>query len=118
MKEIESVIGMVIKFLSLTDDCLRIGFIGSVYLDIWDNGRELSERRYMTTDDNLQDYIGATFLGVEVRPCEEVLRGYGEVLEMQFLVVQTSKGNITVCTHNDHNGYYSGISIVMDIVSD
>jgi hypothetical protein len=34
-----------------------------------------------------------------------------DVHEVQFLVVTTSKGAITVATHVVHNGYYGGFSI-------
>lgn len=119
MKEIESVIGMVIKFLSLTDDCFRIGFNGNVYLAIWDNsGQQCCEARYMTTDDNLKDYIGATFLGVNVKPVEEETKLWGDIHEMIFVDICTSKGNISVCTHNEHNGWYGGLSVRAELVSE
>jgi hypothetical protein len=25
--------------------------------------------------------------------------------------VQTTKGSFTICTHNEHNGYYGGFSL-------
>lgn len=34
-----------------------------------------------------------------------------DVHEVQFLVVHTDKGDLTMSSHNEHNGYYGGFSI-------
>ena len=40
---------------------------------------------------------------------------YGNVHEVQFLVVTTSKGAFTIETHNEHNGYYGGFFIEAEV---
>ena len=65
----------------------------------------------MDCDDDLSQFVRATFLGAEVRdgPAED--EGPEEVHEIAFLVVFTSLGEFTVATHNYHNGYYSGFML-------
>lgn len=62
----------------------------------------------MTTDDALEDFVGADFLGAEVREGGETDDDEYGVHEVEFLVVKTSLGDFTVETHNEHNGYYGG----------
>jgi len=74
--------------------------------------------RYMTTDDDLLAFVGATFLGAEVHegPSEEIGDcgcGCSDVVhDVAFLVVSTSLGEFTVETHNEHNGYYGGFMLM------
>jgi hypothetical protein len=70
--------------------------------------------RYMTTDDDLAAFVGATFTGAEVRPAPDSYEpeyDQGEWHDIAFLVVFTSLGEFTCETHNWHNGYYGGFSI-------
>lgn len=70
------------------------------------------EYRYVSTDDPLQYFIGATVYRAEVRDSSysEIDSGYEH--EIQFLVIDTSKGSFTLETHNQHNGYYGGFNLV------
>lgn len=70
------------------------------------------EERYMHTDDDLSYYIGACFLDAEVRegPIEE--KEYTDKMS-KFLIITTSKGQLTVVNYNEHNGYYGGFDIVI-----
>jgi len=34
--------------------------------------------------------------------------------EVQFVLITTSLGVFTMATHNIHNGYYSGFSVVVE----
>ena len=81
-------------------------------LRIFDDGQSCCERRYMSCDDDLGAFTGATLDGAEVRPGQEGDEDeYDDVHETGFLVVRTSFGEFTVVTHNQHNGYYGGFSI-------
>jgi hypothetical protein len=90
-----------------------------------DNGKTLSilddqqccENRYMMTDDDLQYYVGAEFLGaaLESSSKSEEEDSFGDVHEEQFLLIHTSKGTFTIVTHNEHNGYYGGFNIECSI---
>jgi hypothetical protein len=106
-------LGKIIDSVRLgEDDALHFEFLDCDTLKISDDGQSCCERRYMTTDDNLQDYVGATFLGIELKEAPDIEDEYGEH-EVLFLEIKTSKGCFTMATHNEHNGYYSGFSIRM-----
>jgi len=110
---IESVSGKTIRkveMLDIGDGALVLAFDNAT-LTIEDDGRSCCENRYMTTDDELADFVGAEFRGVELRDGPELMTKYGEPHEQQFLYVNTSIGTLVVTTHNEHNGYYGGFWI-------
>ena len=80
----------------------------------YDDARSCCEHRYVHTDDNLDSFIGATFVGADLKEGPEVEEDY-EVHEIQFLIINTSVGQFTVETHNEHNGYYGGFVIRIEI---
>ena len=92
------------------DNALVVETGGNV-VAFYDAGQCCCENRYMTCDDDLDQFAGAKLLSVEERegPTEE--GEYGEEHETAFLKIVTDKGDITACTHNEHNGYYGGFSI-------
>lgn len=109
-------IGQPIGSIKLEDDKLTLafGWRGSLVLE--DVGQSCCENRYMTTDDKLDEFLGATFLGFEIKdaPNEKAESEHGwssNEHEVQFLEVKTSKGSFTVKSHNEHNGYYGGFDI-------
>ena len=110
---IRSVIGKTIAEAWIDDDAnggngaLNLRFSDGTGVMIYDAGQCCCEVRYIKTDDDLSYHIGATLIAVEVKEGPEVKRGYG-IHEMAFLHVKTSKGEIVVNTHNEHNGYYGG----------
>jgi hypothetical protein len=98
-------------------DALNITFTDDTTLQLWDGGQSCCESRYMTCEDNLPYFVGATLTDVGISeaasPPEDE---YGECHEIQFLDVTTSKGLIQVATHNEHNGYYGGFWIQAKLV--
>lgn len=94
------------------DDALRLAFTDSTGIRFLDDGQSCCECRYMRTDDDLNYHVGATLVSAEIRDAPEIEDEYG-VHEVQFLVVTTSKGVITVANHNEHNGYYGGICVTV-----
>jgi hypothetical protein len=105
-------VGKTIKSIEVT--------IGSTYLTLcFNDGTGLGiydapnccESRYMVIDDDLTEYEGATFLGVLEKPSSEMLDVSGDVHEVMFVEVVTSKGPLTIVNHNEHNGYYGGFYI-------
>lgn len=68
------------------------------------------EYRYMNTDDDLNYFKDSKLLDVEIRDVEfdEV---DSQIHEVQFLVITTSKGALTLENHNVHNGYYGGFDL-------
>lgn len=108
-----SAIGKTIAEAWIDDDAnggngaLNLRFSDGTGIMIYDAGQLCCEERYIKTDDDLSYHIGATLIDAEVKKGPEVKREYG-IHEMAFLHVKTSKGEIVVNTHNEHNGYYSG----------
>jgi len=90
------------------DDELHFVFDDGARMSLLDNEQLCCELRYMTTDDNLKDFVGAKFESAEVRDGPQ----YSNSHEIQFLIVHTSKGSFTIETHNEHNGYYGGFDLI------
>ena len=107
--DFSSVIGKKIKDLRLDVDGLIIEFADTAIM-IFDDGQSCCEDRYMTTDDDLKYYIGSTLMGAVIADAPNRPAEYGEH-EVQFLIVNTSLGDFTVETHNEHNGYYGGFLV-------
>lgn len=108
---LEQTIGKTIAGMSMENNSLRIAMADGRTLMLDDGGQSCCEHRYMTCDDDLSGYEGATLVNVETRDAPSVEDEYGNEHEVQFLVVTTSKGTITAATHNEHNGYYGGFWI-------
>ena len=104
-------LGKTIKTVEIVDNTLHIAFTDGTTLSLWDGGQSCCEHRYMNTDDNLDEFVGARFMGAEVRAGGAWAAGY-DVEESQFLIVHTSLGEFTVVNYNRHNGYYGGFWIV------
>lgn len=105
-------LGKRIEHIGMSDDTLTIRFGDGTGLKLYDDGQDCCERRYMHTDDDFSEVVGGVLFGIEVRDAPDSEDEYGEVHEVQFLVVKTSKGECVVSTHNEHNGYYGGFRIV------
>lgn len=93
------------------DETLVLSLGNGAKLRIMDNGQSCCESRYLTCDDDLSTFKGATLNSVEFAqgPCEDSERD--EVHETGFVKVDTSLGGITLTTHNEHNGYYGGFDM-------
>lgn len=94
------------------DDELRFDFDDDTYLRLWDAGQSCCEHRYMSTNDDLAAFAGATLLDFELKSAPDQQDRHGDCHEVQFLDVKTSLGVIQMASHNEHNGYYGGFSIV------
>ena len=106
-------IGKIIAALQLgDDDALHFEFSDGSKLKLFDDGQSCCEKRYMRTDDNLDDYVGARMLGAEIKEAPNESGGEFYEHEVQFLEVQTDRGVFTMASHNEHDGYYGGFSIV------
>lgn len=109
----EAAKGKTIQSMALRDedDILYMRFTDGTGIQVYDDGQSCYEKRYMTTDDDLNAFAGAIFTGLELRDGGEVEGD--EIHEIQFLLINTSLGVATVETHNEHNGYYGGFWIVV-----
>ena len=102
-------IGREIQVVKCDEDTLKLFFTDGSILRIVDEGQSCCESRYMTTDDDLSVFAGATYQGAEIRDAPNMPDG--EEHEVAFLIITTSRGSFTVETHNEHNGYYGGFLI-------
>jgi hypothetical protein len=109
----EKVVGRKITALELRDDVLQVTLEGAA-LALADMGQDCCEERYMRTDDDLQSFVGATLFGVEVRAAPSIETGEtrGDPChDVEFLVVHTDRGDLTMSSHNEHNGFYEGFMV-------
>jgi hypothetical protein len=109
---VRAAMGKTIASLRLDEDedSLKFVFGDDSKLTIYDAGQNCCESRYMRTDDNLADFVGAKFLGTETKDAPDMEDDYN-VHEVQFLEVKTDKGVFTMASHNEHNGYYGGFAL-------
>jgi len=103
--------GKVIKSIEVGDDRFVIQFKGGSILRGFDCAQSCCESRYLRTDDNLSAFVGAKLLDMEMRNAPNLAYGSDAVHEVQFWEIKTSNGPCTISSHNEHNGYYSGILI-------
>lgn len=111
VEKLKSVLNKEIKNLKMEDDKLRFEFNDGDLMVVFDDGQSCCENRYMTTDDDLDYFQGSKLMDMEIKEAPNAPAEYDEH-EVQFLVVKTSKGEFTMETHNEHNGYYGGFWIV------
>jgi hypothetical protein len=107
-------IGKEITALSIDDNALHFTLADGTKFMLFDDGQSCCESRYMRTDDDLAYHVGANLLSAETRAADEKAVAeddWGGVHDIEFLVVTTSKGTITVSNHNEHNGYYGGFAM-------
>ena len=102
-----------------SNDQVLITFTDGARLVIEDVARQCCEQRYIETDDNLQLYEGATFTGLRVKNGDgsgaDLDADDSNVVDCQFLEVNTDKGFTTFKAYNIHNGYYGGFDIRCNI---
>lgn len=106
-------VGQTIRKVELAGDALVFDFENGYRMKLFDDGQSCCESRYMRTDDNLAEFVGAKLLNARIEdaaPPPKDANDYGDH-EIQLLVVETDKGNFVMSNHNEHNGYYGGFSI-------
>lgn len=104
-------VGKTISALSIDDKALRFDFADGAKLTLSDEGQSCCEHRYMRTDDDLKAFVGATFLGAEVKEAPPIVNDFGDAHEVAFLDITTDRGVFQIANHNEHNGYYGGFLI-------
>lgn len=100
------------KKVSDGDGAIDIRFTDGTGIRVADHGRSCCESRYLEVNDaDLQYHVGAKLRDIEVAKTEEKEAKWGDVKEIAFLHIKTSRGVIVANTYNEHNGYYGGFSI-------
>ena len=110
-----SLVGKTVASLALNSNALSLVCGDGTKATIADQGHQCCERRYMRTDDDLSDLVGAELRSAEIRDTVDLDDPDGESHQVQFLVLQTSKGDLTLANHNEHNGYYGGFDVELRI---
>ncbi|RLC98907.1 MAG: hypothetical protein DRI46_10440 [Chloroflexi bacterium] len=113
-KNPEEYYGRKIADAVFKDSEIKLVFDDGVGIRILDSAQSCCEERYMTCDDNIKDLIGNTLTAIETKEGPETNDGYGEVHEVVFLIIKAGHEEISVATHNEHNGYYGGFGISLD----
>lgn len=80
-----------------------------------DNGQNCCENwGYCMSEDNIEDFIGATLLGVQVTPTAsdkfDVKSDYSG--DTMFVDINTDRGTFQIVLYNEHNGYYGHEAVV------
>lgn len=101
-----------IEHVCETENRLEITFSDGK-LVIRDDGQSCCEDRYMTTDDYLPSFVGAKLLGYEVVAvaAADDEEDHGDCHDQMFVKIETTKGTITLVTHNKHNGHHGGFDV-------
>lgn len=109
--------GRKITTAVVSNDELRLTFSDGTGLRLWDNGQSCCESRYITCDDDTCKLVGGELRRIEAKRTEEKAGEYGDEHEMVFIEVGTDECFVTICTHNEHNGYYGGFGLSVDEVA-
>lgn len=78
------------------------------------NGQSCCENAgYLTTNDNIQDFVGAEILGIKLTDTAlntQMIKDkfeYGfDAGDIVFVDINTNKGTLQLAVYNSHNGYY------------
>jgi hypothetical protein len=93
---------------------IRLSFDDGTVIRIWDDGQSCCESRYTTTDDDLSKIIGGVLRRIETKEAPNVADEYGDH-EQVFVEIGTDECFVTLVTHNQHNGYYGGFGLTIDV---
>lgn len=71
---------------------------------------------YLTSQDDLTDFIGAMFISVAVTDAELKHYDVASVYDgaAMFINVETSRGCLQFVAYNEHNGYYSHDAVLIE----
>lgn len=105
--------GQKITAAEMKDERLRLTLESGKQIEIWDNGQDCCESRYMRTDDDITSLVGNTLTRIESKDGSKSDNTEDEVHEICFIEIETDKGFITLSNHNEHNGYYGGFCLTI-----
>ena len=94
-------------------DALKLTFTDGTSVSLYDDGQSCCESRYITCDDDPASLVGGVLTKIEVKESKREVGEYDDEHEQVFIEVATSNGFITLCTHNEHNGYYGGFALTL-----
>ena len=95
------------------DNEFRLVFQDGATLTIHDAGQKCCDHRYITCDDDPKSLVGGKLYRIELKEGVNNAGKYGDYNDTMFVEIATDKAFITLCTHNEYNGYYGGFDIVL-----
>lgn len=95
---------------------LHIGFDDGAIIRLWDDGQSCCESRYMTCDDDVGVLVGGALRRIEAKNYVEKDADHGDCHDEVFVEIATDTAFITLVNHNQHNGYYGGFGLSIDVV--
>lgn len=109
---IKAAIGREIASVTI-NNAVVMTFSDGCTLTVSDDGQSCCEHRYITCDDDLASFAGDVLVAIDERdgPAPEPADGDNDAHEVAFIEFTTGRGSFTVCTHNEHNGYYGGFAL-------
>lgn len=108
----EDFYGKVITGAKVHDGGLYLMFSDGTSATVYDDAQHCCEHRYITCDDDPEALVGGELLSIEEKEGGEPEADYHDMChDTMFVEVQSSKGLVTLTTHNEHNGYYGGFSV-------
>ena len=110
----EKYYGKKITEVQFDEDTIILKFEDGSGFRIVDNGQSCCENRYMRTDDKPKDLIGSRLKEVRLADSRSTKDNYGDVHEIQFLIIKAGYEEISFSSHNVHNGYYGGFYIQLE----
>lgn len=113
----ETIYGKRILAALFEDNFIALGMENGLTVKIYDGDQSCCEHRYMSTDDDTSFLIGKILTGIEIKE-GPTIEAEHEEHEQAFLEIRTAEGSITYCTHNEHNGYYGGFGLTLEVIQD
>lgn len=102
--------------VSLEDDALTLLLRCGKTVTFRDMQPSCCEKRYLRTEDDIQAVVGLKLRKIELSSVFVDEDSRGDVHEVCFLKLEfDSWGHITLCSHNEHNGYYGGIDLIVEV---
>ena len=106
--------GRTVEDAKVTADAVTLMFTDGTAMILTDQGQSCCEHRYITCDDDPKRLIGGNVTKIEVKNHTVENGEWGDEHEICFVDIETDKGWITICTHNEHNGYYGGFGLNLE----
>ncbi len=111
---------LIIKVIEsgVGDRGLKVKFAGDRVWEIYDNAQSCCEERYVIIRDDLSRFADSQLYSIMLGDFAVEQSDIDGVKEIQFLIIKTSKGTISVPNYNCHNGRYGGFELVIEDVTD
>jgi hypothetical protein len=119
LKTIGSCLGKVIEKVMLAYDhesreSIIIIFTDGTALNLFDDGQQCCEKRWLASDDKSEDVAGGVLMDVQMEEGVDD-EGSEDILQSQFIRIITDKAPYVVTAYNKHNGSYDGITVKAEI---